>query len=107
MTVTFSNFINTTNTCPAAPDQQVIIPVSDPANLQLQPIGSVCVIFPPITLQATPAGDWSGPGVTNGIFNPVIAGVGQHVLLLYRWKWLYNNRYNPCTSGACGCDNPL
>ena len=109
MTVTFSNFINTTNTCPAAPDQQVIIPVSDPANLQLQPIGSVCVIFPPITLQATPAGgDWSGPGVANGIFNPVIAGVGQHVL-----TYSFTDG-NGCTTTdtihvqvePCGCDNP-
>lgn len=41
----------------------------------------LCVTHPPISLSANfPNGNFTGNGVTSGIFDPSIAGVGQHVV---------------------------
>ncbi|MFO7851456.1 MAG: PKD domain-containing protein [Bacteroidota bacterium] len=43
--------------------------------------GIVCSTDPPFTLQARdPGGTWSGPGVTGNIFDPALAGAGNHVI---------------------------
>ena len=43
--------------------------------------GSVCVSAAPITLGATPAGGtFSGTGVTNGVFDPAVAGTGTFTI---------------------------
>ncbi|MDW8335243.1 MAG: hypothetical protein RMM53_13605, partial [Bacteroidia bacterium] len=47
----------------------------------------------PTELQLSPGspggGDWQGPGVTNGIFDPVAAGPGEHEIV-------YSGTYNGC-----------
>jgi hypothetical protein len=46
------------------------------------PLGTTyCPSAAPVTLTATPVGGtFSGPGVSNGVFDPALAGVGQHVI---------------------------
>jgi PKD repeat protein len=52
------------------------IPVIDIERVGLQFINS-----PPVTLHATPeGGNFSGDGVTGNIFNPAIAGEGNHII---------------------------
>lgn len=47
----------------------------------------VCVDEPSFSLNAEPVGGcWSGPGVTDGMFDPTTAGVGTHDLV-FRWGW--------------------
>jgi len=56
-----------------------ILETSDPTILQHEPF---CLNDQPDYLSAvTPGGTWSGNGVTpNGIFNPALAGAGQHII---------------------------
>lgn len=50
----------------------------------IRPAGPFCPSDPPVKLQATATGgSWSGPGISNGqtgVFNPVLAGPGTHVI---------------------------
>jgi hypothetical protein len=48
----------------------------------LQPFDDVCVGWPAIELTGgSPAGGvYSGPGVSNGLFDPAVAGLGTHTI---------------------------
>ncbi len=55
-----------------------VVPIPDATILSG---GIVCSTDPPFTLQARePGGTWSGPGVTGDVFNPALAGSGNHVI---------------------------
>jgi len=64
-------------------DSDALIWLAKPAEivLSLSP-SEACIDDAPFALgTAEPAGGvWSGTGVTNGIFNPAVAGVGNHTL---------------------------
>jgi len=56
---------------------------------------SICTNEAPITLTASPTGGvFGGTGVSNGIFNPILAGAGTHNIV-----YSYTNSYN-CTNMA-------
>jgi hypothetical protein len=59
------------------------ITVNDVPAVTLDPINAVCVSAPAFTLTGgSPAGGtFSGPGVTNGVFNPFAAGPGTHAVV--------------------------
>ena len=58
----------------------VMIMVKPKPNVSLSPYGDVCLADDPITLAGgIPAGGvYSGPGITNGVFDPSAAGIGNH-----------------------------
>ncbi|MCO6461539.1 MAG: gliding motility-associated C-terminal domain-containing protein [Saprospiraceae bacterium] len=109
ITILFENFTNTTNSCGAAQTQPINILISDPAVIDLSPLGQMCINDPPVTLQANPGnGMWSGDGTSNGTFDPLLAGLGIHVL-----TYTYTDPNGCSTSDTiqvevlpCGCDNP-
>jgi len=62
---------------------------SDTTNIVVTPIpntvilteGIVCSSDPPLVLQAVdPGGTWSGTGVAGNIFDPMLAGQGNHII---------------------------
>lgn len=59
---------------------QITITVATP-DATITPIDTLCVNSPVITLKAHDSGGiWSGMGVTGNTFNPMIAGVGDHII---------------------------
>ena len=71
-----------------------IITVVPIPTVTIQPVGTVYISNPPITLHATPiGGTWSGIGVTDNIFDPYTAGLGTHII---RYQTLVDR---------FGCDN--
>jgi hypothetical protein len=59
---------------------QITITVALP-DATINPVDTLCIISPPITLTAHDLGGiWSGPGVTGDSFNPSVAGVGDHII---------------------------
>ena len=51
------------------------------SSVKLAALEAVCVDAAAVTLSATPlGGTWSGTGVSGGVFNPAVAGVGTHTL---------------------------
>lgn len=56
-----------------------VTPVPNPIT---QPLNDICVSGNVLTITGgTPSGGvWTGPGVTNGVFDPSIAGLGTHPL---------------------------
>lgn len=55
-----------------------VVPIPDATILSG---GIVCSTDPPFTLEARDSGGtWSGPGVTGNIFDPALAGAGNHVI---------------------------
>lgn len=67
---------------PSCSDQDtVVITVMPLPVIYIDPVGTVFLNGPPITLNATPPGGiWSGPGVTGNVFDPNVAGIGTHVI---------------------------
>lgn len=56
----------------------LIVPYPDAT---ITPVDTLCSNSAPVTLTAhDPGGDWSGDGVVGNTFNPVIAGVGNHII---------------------------
>jgi len=56
----------------------LIVPYPDAT---INPVGTLCANNPPVALSAhDPGGTWSGTGVTGNIFNPAIAGPGNHTV---------------------------
>jgi len=51
-------------------------------TVTLAPFANVSITTPPFTLTggAPSGGDYSGPGVSNGIFSPAVAGLGTHTI---------------------------
>ncbi|MEO6130278.1 MAG: hypothetical protein ABIQ02_00415, partial [Saprospiraceae bacterium] len=81
----------TTGPCPPRADTFSCIARTCPSpNITITPVPDICLYAGtlPINLQVTViggagVGDWSGPGITdavNGIFDPVLAGAGAHVI---------------------------
>lgn len=81
-----------------------------PPSVTFSSLSNVCYNDPAFNLSGgSPAGGtYSGPGVSNGTFNPVVAGIGTHTL-----NYEYDGG-NGCTGSAtqtitvvnCGCNPP-
>ncbi len=70
--------ITDANGCSNSADK--IITVATP-DATITPIDTLCVDSPPVTLVAHDfGGTWSGVGVTGNTFDPVIAGIGDHLI---------------------------
>ncbi len=67
---------------PACSDRDSIqITVMPVPVVTIQPVGTVFLNGPQITLEATPPGGiWSGPGITGNVFNPNSVGLGDYVV---------------------------
>jgi PKD repeat protein len=62
-------------------DADQIITVMPSPEAAIKPVSPVLLTNPPITLEASPpGGTWTGGGMTNNIFDPSAAGVGEHVI---------------------------
>jgi len=66
-------------------------------TLSLSPPSTVCITAPSITLEAeatngtnTGMDSWSGPGLIGNLFDPAVAGAGEHLLI-------YSYTENACT----------
>jgi hypothetical protein len=58
-----------------------IILIVDYPDATIDPVARMCANANPVTLTAhDPGGDWSGRGVSGNTFNPVVAGVGNHII---------------------------
>lgn len=56
----------------------LIVPYPDAT---ITPVSPLCLNSPVINLTAhDPGGVWSGPGVTGNVFDPSLAGVGNHII---------------------------
>lgn len=67
----------------------LIVPYPDAT---ITPAGPVCANAPAITLNAhDPGGIWSGDGVSGNLFNPAVAGSGDHII-----RYSLTNEYG-CT----------
>jgi hypothetical protein len=66
-------------------------------NTSLSPFGLWCTNTPPDTLTGgvPTGGTYSGPGITNNIFDPVAAGIGAHTI-----TYTYTNTYGCTKSGS-------
>ena len=59
---------------------ETIITVATP-DATITPVDTLCNDDPPVTLIAHDLGGvWSGPGVVGNTFNPLIAGIGDHLI---------------------------
>ncbi|MBR9832669.1 T9SS type A sorting domain-containing protein [bacterium] len=60
----------------------VVIYVKPAPTVFFAPPANICISSPPFTLtNATPnGGSYTGNGVSDGVFNPLLAGVGNHVI---------------------------
>ena len=69
------------------------VTVLGPPNLSYPSLDTVCLNSGnfPITSASPSGGSYSGPGVTNGIFNPITAGLGTHTI-----AYIYTNS-NGCS----------
>lgn len=76
-------------------DSNVIL-VNAPVSVSLNAFNSVCADIPAFALTggSPSGGSYSGPGVSNGNFNPAIAGVGNHTI-----TYTYTSG-NGCTGSA-------
>jgi PKD repeat protein len=62
-------------------NDQITITVDPSPDATITPVAPVCVNSPPITLNAhDPGGIWAGAGVTGNIFDPAVAGPGNHIV---------------------------
>ncbi len=59
------------------------ISISETPVVALDPFENICINWPAVELAGgTPEGGvYSGPGVTDGIFDPVVAGAGTHTIV--------------------------
>jgi PKD repeat protein len=58
----------------------IILIVPDP-DATITPVDTLCIDNDPITLHAHDAGGrWSGDGVDNNLFDPGVAGLGDHII---------------------------
>ena len=70
-----------TNASGCSDYDQITVTVTPTPDATITPVGIVCLSDPPMILRAhDPGGIWSGPGIVGNIFNPVIAGSGNHVI---------------------------
>jgi len=69
------------NSCSSIAYQTII--VNSPPTVSLGPFSNLCMNTGSISLSggSPSGGNYSGPGIdSNGVFNPSIAGVGQHII---------------------------
>ncbi|MGB8490297.1 MAG: PKD domain-containing protein [Bacteroidales bacterium] len=60
--------------------KSIVITVASP-DATITPVDTLCINGAPVTLTATDMGGvWTGPGVTGDLFDPAVAGVGDHVI---------------------------
>lgn len=72
------------------------ITVHDTTEIAIQTSGPFCLEDDPVTLQATPSGgDWSGTGVSNDVFSPADASIGNHEI-----TYTYTNSNNCISTTA-------
>jgi hypothetical protein len=70
---------------------QISVTVFPIPNATITPVNSLCTDDPKVTLTAVDiGGTWTGDGITGNIFDPAIAGVGNHII-----------RYNVTNSSGC------
>lgn len=78
-----AGYVSSNNDCD---DTDALVWLAKPItiNMNLTP-SQVCVTDAPVTLSgANPTGGtWSGPGISNGVFNPATAGVGSHTVAYF------------------------
>ena len=76
-TVTVTNEFNCSETSVAA-----VVTVNDLPNVTLDPLDGPCNNAAPIALSggSPSGGTYTGAGVSNGVFDPSIAGVGSHLI---------------------------
>jgi hypothetical protein len=84
------------NACGAGSANGKGVTVNPLPNTSLSPFGLWCTNTTPDTLTGgvPTGGTYSGPGVTNNIFDPVAAGVGSHTI-----TYTFTNSYG-CTKSA-------
>ena len=71
---------NITNANGCSDEDQIIIIVLPNPDATITPVDTLCINSPEITLTAKdPGGVWSG-AVSNNIFNPALAGAGNHIV---------------------------
>ncbi|MFC2101326.1 LamG-like jellyroll fold domain-containing protein, partial [Bacteroidota bacterium] len=53
--------------------------------VSLNPFTSLCIDAPPFTLSggSPSGGSYTGPGISSGVFNPILAGTGTHIITYY------------------------
>jgi len=67
------------------------VTISPKANVSINPLSTICLTAAPVKLVGTPpGGTFSGPGVSNDMFDPSVAGVGT---------WTIKYKYT--ASGFC------
>ena len=73
----YDQFYNCTSTA------SVTVNVNPPPVVALSPMNDICIDGSPFALTGgTPSGGtYSGPGVSNNIFDPAVAGVGTHTIV--------------------------
>jgi PKD repeat protein len=72
---------NITDANGCSDSDQIIITVMPSPVVKTDPVGTLYINDPQVTLNASPAGGkWTGDGVTGNIFNPDSAGLGTHVI---------------------------
>jgi PKD repeat protein len=60
---------------------QITVTVMPPPVADINPVSTLLVNQPPVALTASPPGGiWTGNGLTNNIFDPSEAGIGEHVI---------------------------
>lgn len=58
---------------------EITVTVVPTPDATITPVGIVCITDPPVLLRARDTGGtWSGPGVVGNIFDPLLAGSGNH-----------------------------
>ncbi len=78
-------------------NDEIIITVVPNPDATITPIDTLCENSDPIALNAhDPGGTWSGAGVTGHTFNPIIAGVGNHII-----------RYDITTLAGCSDNDEI
>lgn len=77
--------------------------------IDISPISPLCADDTPVTLSATPAsGNWSGNGVSGGIFDPALAGPGTHTITytVTDGNGCDGSASIQITVNDCGCADP-
>ena len=60
---------------------RIVITVMPLPQAIIDPVMNLYVNDPPVTLSASPSGGtWTGNGMTNNVFDPSVAGTGEHII---------------------------
>ena len=90
-THTINYSITNVNGC--SDSDQITITVIPVPDATITPVDTLCINNPAILLVAKDSGGvWSG-AVSNNIFNPAVAGVGNHIVKLYYYEYQRMQRF--------------